>query len=175
MIGSGAGVRYPQMTPKMVKFVHCGRTHNSFATIFSRMLVPTRQYRVKRVICLRRLLAKMLAAASWQAVNIWWLSVQELGYSAPNMPQNGQIHAFSYTVAKCFIRLRLFSEQCKTTSVILLDTWGYFYFLSFYLFLFHKTGLRCGRKYNKARIAKLMLNPSVKEFWKSANICPSYA
>jgi len=46
----GLGYSAPKWPPKLSNsrfFMHCGRTRNSFATIFGRMLVPTRQHRVK--------------------------------------------------------------------------------------------------------------------------------
>ena len=36
------------------------------------------------------------------------------------------------------------------------------------------TQLRCGGKHNKRFIANFLLNPTIKEFWKSANNCQSY-
>jgi len=38
-----------------------------------------------------------------------------------------------------------------------------------------KTYVRCGKKRNKGFIANALLNLAVKEVWKSANICQSYA
>jgi len=64
----GLGYSAPKCRHKMVKFT----LFHAFSCT-----VP------KRVIRLRRFLAKMLPRPSWQAVKICWLSVQELGYSAP--------------------------------------------------------------------------------------------
>ena len=50
--------------------------------------------------------------------------------------------------------------------------------LQFFIFcLLHgsvATRLRCGGKYDKGFVANFMLKPTMKEFWKSANICQSY-
>ena len=76
-------------------FVHCTQTRDSFAMTFGKDVGRTQD-------------GKPLKFGDYRSRN--W------GTVPPNMPQNGQIRAFSCTVAKCVIRLRLFlARRCPST------------------------------------------------------------
>ena len=86
----GWGTVPPNVAPKWSNsrfFMHCTQTRDSFATTFRKDVGHGQ-------------VGKPLKFGDYRSRN--W------GTVPPNMPQNGQIRAFSCTVAKCVIRLRLF-------------------------------------------------------------------